>query len=475
MSKTRHSITISGFPVNCEVYLHSYFGMFTTFKVIDRTSGKEVSLVKLVDFSNEELSSSEKKDAFNNRNCSHSYVDFSATVGLNSIQGLTVYTNTRNLDNNISFKRGSTLIGPTISIPGKSPVVSSDGSYLECIVSSPTYFEKKVYGLRGMLQHTYKATLLSRTYGTRITDSTKYVVREQYIYSEEFRRLNPTITDGERTRTYWDNPALLGVAGTVSPNDLILALKSELSLSETLVPHEMRDSFVDDVFDKFAIPDVNNIENLKDLREIRKSIPPIVNLLRKRSFKSLAEFYLWYKYTYSTTKLDLKAYYTFFLQWYKESSIQSNVKQSVIRYAHEVKDANSVSSSVTHYRIYSDNYNNGVLSLLGLDINLSNVWDTLPFSFVVDWFTNIGDVFARLDHSDVLSSIKIHSVLTSTKYIRTSYPLSQFGCWDPCKTVRYRRDIDSKLPVGNISFSLKNPASHITDGAALILANAKRK
>lgn len=237
-----------------------------------------------------------------------------------------------------------------------------------------------------------------------------------------------------------------------------------------ILTHTIPDTLTDDIFDNLTIPDVNNVENLKEFKHVKDTLKPIIRFLRKRSIKTSAELYLWYKYTYSTSMMDLESYYKFFKNWALETSSKSDTKRIHLKYNYDTSDY----KLNTQYSIITDTYNCGILKGLGLDLNLSNTWDLIPFSFVVDWFINLGDIFARLDHDDVVSNLNVRTVITTTKKVVNYQPLALYGYDATCTSVVYQRTITDKIPVGNLSFSFKNPLNHVVDGSALFIAIHKR-
>lgn len=76
--------------------------------------------------------------------------------------------------------------------------------------------------------------------------------------------------------------------------------------------------------------------------------------------------------------------------------------------------------------VYRVTYNtDGVAARLapyGLTNPLLTAWELVPFSFVADWFVNVGDTIASLDnlHSvkslDVIRSCRTHSLITIDGY-----------------------------------------------------------
>lgn len=58
----------------------------------------------------------------------------------------------------------------------------------------------------------------------------------------------------------------------------------------------------------------------------------------------------------------------------------------------------------------------GILDILGLKANVAVVWNAIPFSFVVDWFLNVGDVLDAKFNKDYLESeVTILDYCFSTK------------------------------------------------------------
>lgn len=231
------------------------------------------------------------------------------------------------------------------------------------------------------------------------------------------------------------------------------------------------DSFSDDLFTQFGLPDVNNCENLMQLREIKKNIPPILAVIRKHNVRSLSQFYLWYKYSYQTTLMDLMAYYKFFVNWANQAKSRKDYKRTSLTYNSTTTQGSRTINVTTRYHIYTSTYNAGVLEMMGLNLNLSNSWDMIPFSFVVDWFVNIGDILSRIDVENALAKVKVYSVCQSTKGTQTYSPDSVKGAIGSISVTTYVRDVSKTLPTGNISLSTKNPARHIIDGSALYYAN----
>lgn len=470
MSINNHRLLVKAIPANAKIYALSVAGWFPRYFYFDRYTEEPLEPELILDDCKGSLRTSKVRDQFRNRDCYNTYIEVDGTLGFNALLDTTIRDISNGTFSTRHFIRNGVSLSYTEINPGMGPV-SAKGAYATVEQNTSTEYKYRYYGTDGAYNYTREGTVISITGLKTMAVAAVVTYKETTSYSGHLK------AQGYKNTTYIKKytvkPVTLGFSGNTthpSANELktLLTAYCDTKVYQHIAP----ESLTDDIFDNFTIPDVNNIENLSSLKNIKKSIPPIANLLRKRNIKSLAEFYLWYKYAYSTTVMDLEAYYNFFRKWLLESNSRTNNK--IIRLSYN-KTFNPLFEEThnTHYEIICEPYNVGVLQALGLSLNLSNTWDTLPFSFVVDWFINLGDILARIDHSDVLSKVNVKSVITSSKHIKNYYPLRTFGCLSPCRAVTYQRDISDTLPLGSISLSLKDPTRHITDGAALFYANKR--
>lgn len=58
----------------------------------------------------------------------------------------------------------------------------------------------------------------------------------------------------------------------------------------------------------------------------------------------------------------------------------------------------------------------GMLDTLGLHVNPSNIWAVLPWSFVVDWFVDVGGALDTLSSDWSEPSVNIHTAYTSSQW-----------------------------------------------------------
>jgi hypothetical protein len=136
----------------------------------------------------------------------------------------------------------------------------------------------------------------------------------------------------------------------------------------------------------------NTFQNLLEAGSTVISLANGIDLNDLKSLRRLAgNAWLGYRYQYNTTVSDLEEL---------ESSIErfddlSRMKGSLTSYGRA-----SDSTGNFHCALVVDSQqilNRSLLAKLNLRPTLANAWDMIPYSFIVDWFTGIGDVLAAID------------------------------------------------------------------------------
>lgn len=102
---------------------------------------------------------------------------------------------------------------------------------------------------------------------------------------------------------------------------------------------------------------------------------------------------------------------------------------------------------------------------------VENWWETVPFSFVVDWFTNIGDNFSHMSTKARWSTYRVHSLCVSNKW-EAHVPVVGAGVTGFLSDKRYTRRVSDELPEYDFSFiSNLSPQRHAVEAAALLVVN----
>lgn len=112
----------------------------------------------------------------------------------------------------------------------------------------------------------------------------------------------------------------------------------------------------------------------------------------------------------------------------------------------------------------------------GFAPTLENIWDLVPYSFIVDWFIDIGGFLERVDTTFRLERMNIRYATKS--YKRTTSVVLVPGPSMPVSgtlsVVNYQRRTDGHSPLPPLSLSSENKLpSHWLEATALIIQRAK--
>lgn len=138
----------------------------------------------------------------------------------------------------------------------------------------------------------------------------------------------------------------------------------------------------------------------------------------------------------------------------------------------------SLNNANGHINVYYDPYGQLSTSIrkfaeaVDLVPDFSNIWDLIPFSFVVDWFTNVGELASGID--DFFTLTQQHKVLGTITSRKTSYIYQPSGYIGSALINRYDRTCsEGWYPIPKFSFQLKNPVTnlyHWLESLALVVA-----
>lgn len=190
--------------------------------------------------------------------------------------------------------------------------------------------------------------------------------------------------------------------------------------------------------------------------------------------ESLADAWLGYRYEYSTTKMDIRQAVAFV----KRSGILSSKSFSV----HGYSSTDSIGDAhITCHCMFSvANKAVSVMTQLlnavytyGLEPNAYVLWDSIPFSFIVDWFIPIGDILSRdRQISFVRQAFDVSDICFTFKY---SIPVELEGVGEIDTSV-YCRKYSATPPIYNGFYEFENIGAskraigyRILDTASLIL------
>lgn len=215
----------------------------------------------------------------------------------------------------------------------------------------------------------------------------------------------------------WENIPSLGQPGSYLP-----------SLTNYWLDVARTRAFVDACENMPSLSD-NSISNLQEILEFLLSVirrePPKLPL-------RLNDAWLAYRYQYSTTKMDIKEAWEFVNRCYDLGSIfQDSRTHGVYRWTQgdipcELRVTFSVAPRLNNrFTDFAALWRD--LSVLGLAPDLYYLWDSTPFSFIIDWFLPVGDLLSAADASvlytkenylfgEMCYSLKYNNVVRGVKY-----------------------------------------------------------
>lgn len=157
----------------------------------------------------------------------------------------------------------------------------------------------------------------------------------------------------------------------------------------------------------------NAIAYVRDLTMVTRSLKELVNIAKSllgsknpvKLAKSLADLFLSFRYGWFLTAKDtvslIGADYDYA---YPEGRCKRSTAFTYFR-----NGVTTVARMSVYCRPYSDCISelDGFLRMMDLELTLENIWDLVPFSFVVDWIVNVGGLLDRMDQMGSLDKYQI--------------------------------------------------------------------
>lgn len=225
---------------------------------------------------------------------------------------------------------------------------------------------------------------------------------------------------------------------------------------------------------------VNMIAFLRDLRKPQELIPKLRKL---RNLKGLSDNYLTVEYGILPTISDIEE----IIRAVKRIGpyLDKNGFETYTAGYHEVLTDKSMTYELTQrVKLAIDDEDDEFQALvqrldsMGTLPTFENVWDLVPYSFVIDWFVDVGGFLERVDSSLRLSRLNIRYVTMSRKTnirgsITTPKPETPFvGTID---WVHYHRWVSDQCPVPPLSLQTTfELPRHWLEAGALLAQRSKR-
>lgn len=200
----------------------------------------------------------------------------------------------------------------------------------------------------------------------------------------------------------------------------------------------------------------------------RDTIKSIGGLAGKRKANALASVYLSFRYGWKLLMSDVTS-----LSQAMKRNVASRFTRCTAMSSHTV---NGVTTQCT-YQVYYDKYG-GILkemsSLdqmtqeLDLEMSLGNLWDMVKYSFVLDWFADVGSVLESVDSFyNVAYRYDVVAAGKSLKVSRSNTPVGYTGSFT--ETAYRRRYEKDAIPPSPLPATHQPRSQSWIDGAALVV------
>lgn len=224
--------------------------------------------------------------------------------------------------------------------------------------------------------------------------------------------------------------------------------------------------------------DTNMLEFLRDLRHPKELIPRLRNL---RNLKGIANTYLGVHYGVLPTIGDLKSIVGAFrkISPYLDRNGFSTYSAGHIA---SLEDGSMTYQLEQHLKLALGDEDDGFRALLqrlesmGTLPTFENLWDLVPYSFVIDWFSDVGDFLERIDTRLRLARLNIKYVTSSRKQTFSGpIPLDESipykGTID---LVRYHRWVEGHCPAPPLAPPPSQGFNHWVEATALLVQRRRR-
>jgi len=327
------------------------------------------------------------------------------------------------------------------------------------------------------------------------------------VYSEYWITSTPIISNIRHTFTpVWTSRILTSTSETVSKTRLAFfsglraRLTSERKQLAAFVPKHAHFFACEDAVSGVRPMTFNGIAFIKDLFELKQLIEPVIKLFtggRIFSPKAWANVLLAYLYGFRLSKMDWSTLISTIISIRKtrrtmEEYIQFRNSLHTVYGTYNapapLKGFPAPGSSRTNCRCVlrwevpiGAGWLERLMSLVeDFDFRISgkNVWDLIPYSFVVNWFTGWGDVIDQWDYSLECDRLKlrervksIHNTIQSSS---TQY-FEEFGLVGQITHDTYFRTIAFEFPKPPLEPGAPSFEKHYFEGILLILSRFSPK
>lgn len=219
-------------------------------------------------------------------------------------------------------------------------------------------------------------------------------------------------------------------------------------------------------FDGNGIALVSDLTN--SVSSARDTAKAVQGLAGSKKAKALASIYLSFRYGWKLLMSDVRS-----LSQAMQRSVSSRFTRTTAQKSTTINGCNVTAT----YQVYYDKFGGilGDLSALDqlteeldLEMNLGNLWDMVKYSFVLDWFADVGSVLESMD--SFYNVAYRYQVLAAGKSLKVSRKRSVPGYTGSITETAYRRRYaEDAIPPSPLPATHQPRSQSWIDGAALVV------
>jgi len=247
----------------------------------------------------------------------------------------------------------------------------------------------------------------------------------------------------------------------------------------------LRDAAIYDALDNISLADVNPLEDIKDLLKPLEPLKQLISFTKVQGFmdmlKTIANLHLFLKYVVKTGIMNIGEWNKLLDAMCHPEKLKKAIagSQLIGRGKQTKKDTldDGTTLEVTHYAklVYSTQGVDitNLLNLLGLTPRLADLWDLIPFSFVIDWLLPIGEAINNLELNSLQQTLPFAYGIMTKKVVGSYNRKFTAGVHEytmSMKAVSYDRTVVSVFPTDVwFGVALKDPSKQLLTGGALLV------
>lgn len=206
------------------------------------------------------------------------------------------------------------------------------------------------------------------------------------------------------------------------------------------------------------------------------------NVITEDMLRQLSSMWLEYRYVLQTTAMDIEGINDFVMESKSAmeeslSSISFDERVSDLTYIGDIRHNFNGYLSYGKQTQWQEDYSR--LCQIGVFPTFANLWDIVPYSFIIDWFTDLGGILGNVDKYLLYRNSSIQWAYGfSTLNWSESGEMTLWNCKIPVTINAYSRALLKRVPeFGGFAPKLSsNPSTWVkraVDGAALAITHRR--